>query len=180
MSAPAPLPAAPRGRGFPRSWALLALFAGASVLFASAADLPWPLVLAVLAAGVGGTAVLREGPRRGRSPLSLVPAVAMLALLAVTAPSTAAGDLFGALAGVALLAWLAEDSRRTPGGAGRAGPGLLLIVLTVGIAWASAFLLPPGASLVGVGAALLVLATILLAYLIARPELIDREPAATA
>lgn len=164
----------------PAELALLALLFGAAVLLAIGTALSWPVALAVAGAGVAGTAALRTRPDPAGGPVALVPVLVAVGVLAAEAPSTPATDLFGGLAGVAVLAWLAGDPRRSAGGLARSIPSLLIVALTLGIAWTAAFLLPSGTSLLGVGGALLVLATILLAVLLGRPDLIDREPPATA
>jgi hypothetical protein len=163
-----------------RPLVLLALLAGALVLFASTSTLVWYFGLLVAGAGVAGSGVLRSRvPRISPAP-AVVPVLAALVVLAATAPSTPGTDLFGGVAAIALLAWLAEDPGRVPGGVVRAAPSLLVVVLTLGIAWTSALFLPTGSARIGFGAALLVLVTILVAVLLGRPDLIDAEPPATA
>jgi len=167
-----------RPRYRPVSYALLALWAGAMALFAwttvFAGTYGWILVAGAVVAAV----VLRWAADLG--PVAAVPGLGALGLLAAGAPSSPGPEFFGAIATLALLAWLAEDPRRAPGGFARAIPLLLVVFLTVAIAWTCAVLLPPGSALVGVGSALLVAATLLLAVLLGRPDLIDREPPATA
>ncbi|MGP8078320.1 MAG: hypothetical protein ACLQD8_06905 [Thermoplasmata archaeon] len=180
MTAPVPTPDGPVSHRRPVSLVLLAAFGGAMAGFATGADVPWFVGLFLVVAGVGGAAALRTTSGRFGGTVAVVPALGSLVVLSVFAPSTPETDLFGGVAAIALLAWLAEDPRRVPGGFARGGAALLLVLLTFGIAWASAFLLPPGTSLVGIGAALLVLVTILVAVLLGRPDLIDREPPATA
>lgn len=177
MSAP---PVRPRRPGRAFSVLLLALFAGTAGLFATTSGLPLIEGLAVALAGVGGSAVLRPRLDGARSPYAVVPALGALAVLAAAAPNSPLAELFGGVAALTLLAWLADDPRRSPGGVVRAAPSLLLVALTLGIAWMSALFLPTGSARVGFGAALLVLVTILVAILLGRPELIDREPPATA
>ncbi|MFY9717318.1 MAG: hypothetical protein WAK40_05220 [Thermoplasmata archaeon] len=159
---------------------LLALLAGATVLFASTSGLVWYLAFLVGGAGVAGTAALRSRAPRVPPATAVVPVLGALVVLAATAPSTPATELFGGVAAIALLAWLAEDPGRVPGGVVRAAPSLLVVLLTLGIAWTSALFLPTGSARIGFGAGLLVLLTILVAMLLGRPDLIDAEPPATA
>jgi len=173
----APLPA--RDRWVARL-VLLLLWAATMALFSRATALAGPIGLGVAAIAVGGSAALRRWRGSTLGPFVAAPGLGGLGALAVTAPSAPIAEFLGAVAGLGLLAWLAEDPRRVGGGFGRATPALLLVFLSVSIAWASAILLPAGEALVGVGAGLLVLATILLAVLLGRPDLIDREPPATA
>jgi hypothetical protein len=169
---------APRGpAGSP---GLVAVLAGAAVLFALTTDWSWPVGLAIAGAGVAGSIAVRAaGTGLGRE-LAAVPAAAALGTLACEGPATAVPDLLGGLAAVALLAWVADDPARAPGGLGRAVPTLVLLVLFVAVAWAGALFWPSGTSLIGVGAALLVLVTVAVAFLFGRPDLFDREAPATA
>jgi hypothetical protein len=176
---PPSLPRAAGGRR-PVSLALLGLLAAATVLFAAVSAVPWIVGFAIAAGGVGGTVALRSTLRPGIREIAAVPALGALVVLAAGAPSTPTAELLGGVVPIALLAWLADDPRRTSGGVGRAAPALILVLLAVAIAWSCAFLLPPGQALVGFGSALLVVATILVAVLLGRPDLIDREPPATA
>lgn len=164
----------------PADLALAVVFAGAAALFGSATVLPWFLWAAVVAAGVGGTAALRPSGRPAAARYAAAPALGALVVLAASSPSTSAAGLFGGLAGIALFAWLSEDPQRAPGGSRRAAPALGLIVVALGIAWASGFLLPSGTAQIGIGSGLLVAAAILIAVLLGRPDLIDQEPPATA
>ena len=160
------------------SASLLAMLLVASIFFALLTDLAWPLSVAVAAASVltGGFVRTRRATR-GVAPL---PVLIGLLILATNAPSTTPAELFGGVVPVALLAWVADDPSRAPGGLARAAPTLLFVLLMLAIAWACAFLLPPGESLIGFGSGLLVAALLLVAVLLGRPDLIDREPAATA
>ncbi|HTP54588.1 MAG TPA: hypothetical protein VML94_06505 [Thermoplasmata archaeon] len=173
---------APPAPGASRRWSLVVLgvLAGATVLFASASDLPEHLGYLVAALGLGASVALRADAPRTSAAGAVVPILAALTVIAATAPSSAGTDLFGGVAAIALLAWLAEDRRRAPGGLVRAAPSLLVVFVALGIAWTSALFLPTGSARIGFGAALLVLVTILVAYLLGRTDLIDAEPPATA
>jgi apolipoprotein N-acyltransferase len=111
---------------------------------------------------------------------AIVPSVVSLGTLAAVAPSTPAADLLGGLSAAALLLWLAGGPESNEGVLTRSLPTIGLVALILLIAWASVLLLPPSPALLGVGGLLLVSIAILVAILFGRPDLIDREPSATA
>lgn len=180
MTVPPPIVAAMPRPNLPLGVPALALLAVALGLFGVLAAFPFLLGVPIAVAGAGGAFLLRNrGGPRSRA-YAFVPPLVGLVLLASNAPSAPSTDLVGGLAAVALLAWLADDPARAAGGISRALPSLLLVLVTLGIAWVGAFLLPAGTALIGVGAGLLVVVMILVAVLLGRPDLIDREPPATA
>jgi hypothetical protein len=180
MTAPAPPSSTPLAGSGVRGLGFLALLGAALVFFALLSGLAWFLGLPIVAAGMAAAFLLRrrDAPRDGRA--APIPALGALVAVAAFAPSSPESDLVGGFAAVALLAWLADDPRRAPGGLSRALPSLVLVLVTLGIAWVGAFLLPSGSALIGIGAGLLVVVMILVAVLLGRPDLIDREPPATA
>ncbi len=170
MSAPAP---APRFRGIV-SGALLLVASG---LFGYFGTLPVPLG-AGLALGLTGAALALRAQARARlRAIAPVPALAALLVAALASPLGLLPELLAGMAGLAFLAWLADDPTRPAGGLGRARMTLLLPALALGIAWASALLLPSRAAPIGVAGGLLAGALVALAILIARPGAFDREEA---
>ncbi len=167
MSVPSGRP--DQGGGF----ATTALFAFSAGLFGLVGGLP---DYAGPAIGVGGVVVssvwrLRRGSRAGlRTALSVAPALVALAVLALTSPPVDAAELFGGLAGLAFLLWLADDPARASGGGRRAAPTIALASLAVGLAWAISLSLPASAPEIGVAAGLLAAAFVLLAILLGRPQ----------
>jgi hypothetical protein len=141
----------------------------------------WPFYAGILVAvvGVGAATALRAGPSARLRSIAPVPLVLALAIDAIASPLGLLPELAAGGAGLAFLAWLADDPSRAPGGVGRARAALLVPALALGIAWSSALLLPTGSATIGVAAALLVAAIAGLAYLVARPALFDREEGAT-
>jgi hypothetical protein len=134
------------------------------------------LVIGALAAGVG----LRWAPRGPFRDGSWVPLAVGLGVLSVVSPLTVLAELVAGLGGIAVLLCLVDDPDRLPGGVGRGATTIALPALAVGVAWASAFLLPPGAASVGVAAAILAIALASVAFLLGRPDLFDRDEAATS
>lgn len=86
-------------------------------------------------AGVAGSAYLRPRLTKDRAVLALVPALAALGLLLLLAPVAPSSELFGGLAAVALLLWLADDPSQAPGGGRRALPLLSVGGLAFALAW---------------------------------------------
>jgi hypothetical protein len=121
--------------------------------------------------------------RMSRDPLArdLAP-FAVIVILGVLAAATSVAvvpELLAGVVGVVFLTWLLDDPRRATQGVSR---GLLvwgIPAVAVGLAWASATLLPSNAAPVGVAGGLLAAAIVTLVYLIRRPELFDRDTPAT-
>lgn len=151
---------------------LLGVFGG---LLGYLSGLPWDLgvvaVLAPIALGCGLRA-RRAGSLRGVAPL---PVLAALAWGVLRSPFGLVPELAAGGSGLAFLAWLAEDPDREQGGIARAAPTIAFAGAAVGIAWASALLLPSDSADLGVAAGLLVFAVAAVAFLATRPELFDRE-----
>jgi len=159
------------------SSALLFLAAG---FLGYLANLPGALGVVLATVGVAvavGLRALRPSGVRAFAPL---PALLALAFGALASPLGLVPELAAGGAGLAFLAWLADDPARPAGGIARARSTILVSGLALGIAWSSALLLPSRSASLGVAAGLLVLAVGALAYLVARPELFDREAAATS
>lgn len=135
------------------------------------------LLLAVL--GVA-TAV---GMRSLRHPLlaevAPLPALVVLGAFAAVTPIAPLPELLVGVAGIAFVVWLVDDPLRPSAGIIRGAGVWGVPALGVGIAWASTFLLPPSAASLGVAGGLLAGGLILLAYLVGRPEMFDREQAST-
>jgi hypothetical protein len=161
----------------PASTALLVLAGG---FLGWLANLPDGLGVVLVVAGIGAGVGLRAARRVALRSFAPVPAVVALAFGAVASPLGLVPELAAGGAGLALLVWLADDPARPVGGIARAHGTILVSALALGIAWSSALLLPSGSASLGVAAGLLVLAAAALAYLVARPELFDREQAATS
>jgi hypothetical protein len=134
------------------------------------------LAFVALALGVG----LRFVPQPVGRDLAWVPIVAALGVLSITTPLTVLAELVAGLGGIAVLLWMIDDPDRLPGGVQRGLSTIALPALAVGVAWSSALLLPPGAAPLGVAAALLAFAVAIVAFFLGRPELFDREEAATS
>jgi len=172
----------PRPRSLPRRLGIpgLAFSALSLAWLGIASGLPygagWIVVLGSLAAAIG----LRLGPRGAGREGSWLPIVAGLGLLSVLSPLTILAELVAGLGGIAVLLWMADDPDRLPGGLGRGVSVVALPALAVGVAWASALLLPPGATSIGVGAAVLVAVLGAVAFLLGRPDLFDRDEATTS
>ncbi len=170
MSAAAPRPA---NQG---SYGILpgVVLAGTMVLFATGTPIPWYLDLAIAVAAVAvATGIRAKAPEPYRS-YAVAPVLAVLVLLAFVSVADPLPELFGAGASLAVLVWLTADPREAPGGVGRAGMSLVLVLFVVVIAWASAIALPSRNSLVGLAGGLLVFSIVVLAIFIGRPEFLDR------
>ncbi|MGI0130236.1 MAG: hypothetical protein ACREDE_01135 [Thermoplasmata archaeon] len=155
------------------------------------------LATAVLAFGIrsGGTPTLLEdasalvgvalgvGLRAASNPLvreaAPLPPLVALGFLATKTPLDPLADLLVGAAGVVFVAWLLDDPSRPPAGLARGVVEWAIPALAVGLAWTSAFLLPGGAASFGVAGGLLAASLFLLAYLVRRPELFDRDEGAT-
>ncbi len=161
-----------------RRWGLpgLALGLAAGALLALFGRWPAPLLGAVLLGG-GAAVVLRLAGSDRLRPYAAAPALAALAAAALGAVATPATELLGGVAGVALLLWLVDDPDRPPGGLRRGAMIVLVPLFAVAIAWSAGSLLPPGAVPFGVAGGLLALVLVALAFVLGRPDLLDREPA---
>jgi len=170
----------------PRSWARTALrgspldllLAGALFLFSLGTSFLWYIGFAIAFGSVVIASVARARfPDRARE-FAVVVVLAALLVLAARAAGTPGAIVFGGLASLALLAWLAGDPLEVPGGARRAAPSLLIAAFVVGIAGTSALLLPSRDAVVGVAAGLFVFAVVLLAVFFGRPDILDRNRSA--
>lgn len=122
------------------------------------------------ALGVAGLAVASWWRRRPATGATFgpLPAVVALAVLAATSPAAPSTELFGGLAAVALLLWLADDPSRPAGGGRRAGFAVATCALAVGIAWSVALVLPRPSGAIGIAGGMLAALLLLVAYLLAR------------
>ncbi len=163
---------APRSRGL----ASLVLLGAVGGLFGYLSGLPDALGTIVVVAAVGlGAGLQRIRTRSIAHEAFPAPVVAALVSVAMLSPYGLLAGLLGGASGVALLVWLADDPGRPAGGIGRSTLAIGVPGLAIGIAWASAFLLPPGAASLGVAVALLVFVVVAVAYLIGEPATYDRE-----
>ena len=133
------------------------------------------LALLGVAAGVG----LRAARPSGLRELSAAPVLVVLGGLAVATPASPVPELLVGVSGVAFIAWLADDPARPPAGATRGAVVWAIPALGMGVAWASEFLLPATSAPLGVAGGLLAASLVALAYLVARPDLFDRDVAPT-
>ncbi len=108
-----------------------------------------------------------------------VPVLVALGVLAAETPVGPLPELLVGVAGVVFIAWLLDDPSRPASGATRAAVEWTIPALGVGLAWTSSFLLPSSAAPLGVAGGLLAASLLVLAYLVRRPDLFDREEAAT-
>ncbi|HTT73713.1 MAG TPA: hypothetical protein VMG99_06160 [Thermoplasmata archaeon] len=128
-------------------------------------------------AGGLGTVGLRLAPdARGRAA-AIGPALAALALGAVAAAPSPLAAPIAALGGIGILLWLLDDPDRPSGGPARGRYVILLPGLAAAIAWAGALVLPAGSIDFGFAAVFLVVTFGLVAVLLGRPDLFDREEA---
>jgi hypothetical protein len=172
-------PTAPgAGRAVPVASSALLLLAGG--LLGYLTSLPGLIGLVVVGVGVGLGIGLRLVPVPRVRPWAPVPALGALAVGAVTSPLGVVPELVAGGSALAFLLWLADDPERPAGGVSRGRGTLLLPAAALGIAWASALLLPSRSASLGVAAGLLVFVIAALAYLVGRPGLFDREVAATS
>ncbi len=102
-----------------------------------------------------------------------LPAVAVLAYLAVVAPISLITDLIAGVSALALFAWLADDPERPRGNLRRSGDVLLLPALGLAVAVSSSLLIPPGLVYVGVATALLASGLLSVAWVLSHPESFD-------
>lgn len=155
-------------------------FLAAVMLFvAYGSGLPVGPAFAVAVVGLGlgvGLRAVDATDVRATFPVPVVVALGILAVFAGVAPFEL---LLVGLGGAAFVAWLADDPRRPPSGAVRGASLWLVPLLGVTLAWASSFLLPSSSAALGVAGGLAAGALVLLAVLLARPDWIERDPAAT-
>jgi hypothetical protein len=140
---------------------------------------PAPVALVVAALGLLGGVGLRQALPASARLVALGPVLGALVALGASAPLGVGAEGVAGFAGVAVIAWLTEDPDRPVGSFVRRVPSWAVPALGVGIAWAGAALLPSGAAPLGVAVGLLVAALAALAYLVRRPELLDRDRAPT-
>jgi apolipoprotein N-acyltransferase len=152
--------------------------------FALAFDTPLPAAQKILLAGVAVAGVLiatvlrlsRTALLRGVSPL---PVLVLFGILAAETPVGVVPELLAGVAGVVIVAWLLDDPMRPPDGLRRGWMIWGIPAVGVGLAWASASLLPSTSAPVGIAGGLLAAALVILAYLVRRPELFDRDAPTT-
>jgi hypothetical protein len=140
----------------------------------------WPDVFLVVWAGTGLGIGLRLVSDPRAQKIASVPVLVALATGAVASPLGIVPELVAGGSALAFLLWLASDPARPAGGPARARVTILIPAFALGIAWASALLLPSSSASLGVAAGLLVFVIAALAYLVGRPQLFDREAAATS
>jgi hypothetical protein len=170
VSAPAPPPSNKESYGILPGVVLV----GSLVLFATGTPIPWYFDLAIAVSAVAlATAARAKAPEPYRS-YAVGPVLAVLVLLAAVSVADPIPELLGAAASLAVLVWLTADPRAAPGGVGRAGMSLIMVLFVVVIAWASAVALPSRNSLIGLAGGLLVFSLVVLAIFIGRPEFLDR------
>jgi hypothetical protein len=131
------------------------------------------IAVAAVALGAG----LRATGRRSLSPYAPVPVLLALAAFAVHAPVGLGFEFLAGLSALAFLVWLVDDPARPQRGALRSLPTVAVPALALAIAWSSALFLPAGAVPLGVAGGLLALTLALVAFLVGRPTLFDREEA---
>ncbi|HTW39760.1 MAG TPA: hypothetical protein VMF04_02730 [Thermoplasmata archaeon] len=147
-------------------------------------DTPLPgvdkvLLGALAAIAVAVATVLRLSRDVLIRDLAPVPVLVILGTLAAETPVAVVPELLAGVAGVVFAAWLLDDPLRPAQGLSR---GVLIWgtpAVGVGLAWASATLLPSTSAPVGVAGGLLAAALVILAYLVRRPDLFDRDVPAT-
>ena len=155
------------------------LLAVAALAVAYGSSLPIAASLLIAAAGVAAGVALRAlGPPGAREVFPIPVLLAFGALSAVTVVGPLPILLAG-LAGVAFVAWLLDDPDRPPAGAVRGAVVWAVPALGVGLAWSSSYVLPPTAATLGVASGLAAAALIVLAILVSRPALFDRDPTQT-
>ncbi len=155
------------------AWVLLGTVAG---LFGLVTGLPDGAGAFVAVAGVAIGGALRQpaGFPRGRA-FAPVPVVIGLVSVASLSSLGLVPEILAGASGVALLVWLADDPGRPAGGPARAQLTIAVPALALGIAWASALLLPSDAASLGVAVGLLVFVLAAVAYLVGQPSTYDRD-----
>jgi hypothetical protein len=169
---------APSGRARPIGSSVLLGLAGGFLGYLTTPS--WPVVFLVVWVGIGLGVGLRVFPRPRAQRVAAVPVLVALATGAVASPLGIVPELVAGGSALAFLLWLADDPARPAGGTVRGRVTILIPAFALGIAWASALLLPSHSASLGVAAGLLVFVIAALAYLVGRPGLFDREAAATS
>ncbi len=156
------------------AWALFAVVAG---LFGWTTGFPDGAGAFIAVSGVAIAGALRQPTWfPGGRPFAPVPGVLGLAAVASFSPLGLVPELLAGASGVALLVWLADDPARPSGGPARAQLTIGVPALALGIAWASALLLPSDSASLGVAVGLLVFVLAAVAYLVGQPRTFDRDP----
>jgi hypothetical protein len=149
-------------------------------LFGLTTSFPWYIALVLGGSGAGAAIALRLVSGGQRTDTAALLVLLDLGVLAAGAPDTRAAGIAGGVVVLALLFWLADEPGHVSGGMRRALPTIGLVSLAFGVAWVSAFLLPPTSVPTGAIAGVLVGVVLLATILFARPELIEREPRLTS
>jgi len=157
--------------------ATLVLLGVTAVLLGYLSGFPYGFGPFLAVAGVIAGAALRLHPSPRVAAYAPVPVLAVLVVEVLPAPVGLGSELVAGFAGLAFLLWLADDPSRPVGGAVRSLPTVAVPALALGIAWSSALFLRSGAVPLGVAGALLALVLALVAFLVSRPRLFDREEA---
>ncbi|MGI0054938.1 MAG: hypothetical protein ACREBZ_04380 [Thermoplasmata archaeon] len=124
----------------------------------------------VTVVALGLSALLRVVGGRDRVSLALVPTLIVLAFLSVVTPLSILSELLVGISALVALAWL-TDGAGLPRGALRSVTDLLLLpAVGFGLALGGTLLLPPGELRVGIASLLLVVALVLAALILVRPE----------
>jgi len=154
----------PRG-GSAFTFAIVAAALGLFGWVGNLPDLLGPVV------GVLGLALSALWRRRGSQAATFapLPALVALGLLAASCPTLSSTELFGSLATVGLLLWMADDPARPAGGGRRASSALGTCGLAAGLAWSMTLVLPSLSGEIGVAGGLLAGVLLLLAFLLAHP-----------
>jgi hypothetical protein len=169
----APVRSAPTGT---RGWGSWALLGAAGALFGYLADFPHDLGVLVAVGGIVlGGILQRVPPPTAARAWAPVPVLIGLAVVAVGSPLGLLPELLAGLSGIGVLVWLADDLDRPAGGISRAQLEIGIPALALGIAWASALLLPSASAPLGVAVGLLVFAIVAVAALFGEPSAFDRE-----
>jgi hypothetical protein len=141
---------------------------------------PGLFAFGVVWVGVALGIVLRLIPQRRARPWAPVMVLAALVTGAVSSPLGLVPELAAGGSALAFLVWLMDDPARPAGGIMRGRVTVLLPAFALGVAWASALLLPSRSASLGVAAGLLVFVLATLVFLLGRPELFDQDVAATS
>lgn len=162
--------------------ALATVVLAAAVAFVALfSSLPVEVAVGLGVGLVAASAVARRLTADEPRGVAGAPALAGLGVVAATAPTSAPAELAAGVAALAFLLWLAAAPAVRPAGAVRRSLlSLSFAALVLLLAWSSALLLPPNPASFGIGGALLVAVMIVVAILVGRPELIDREPGASS
>jgi hypothetical protein len=170
-----PGPAPRGGGGF-----TLALLLVASTAFGLVGGLAEFVGPALGAGGVVASELLRRRVPRAGPTGALVPSVAALGVLAVTAAAVPSTELLGGLASLTLLLWTADDPARPAGGGRRAVPAIAACAAAVGVVFGLALALPKVPAAIGVAGGLVAGVILLLAVLLDRVASAGRARGASA